>query len=133
MIPGTDQRVQGLTESSIAAVVVAVAERAACGGEGEGAFVGWGVEAGQLVEPGTGQGAVEEAVKPVWTVGLGRSANGLSVAAGSAPAATAAVEAGEAAETAVDTIVQGSKRQSLAPHRPLAASGEAETRACPVG
>lgn len=132
-IPGTDQRVHRSTESSIAAVVVAVGERAACGEVGEWAFVGWGVEAGQVVEPGPGQGAGEEAAKPGRIAGPGRSANALSEAAGSAPAATAAVGAGEAAETAADITVQGSKRQSLALHRLLAASVEAEMRACPVG
>lgn len=65
VIPGTDQLVQDLAGSSVAAVVAAVAaaECAACGGPGVEASVGAGPDVMGLAEPGAEQGAVEEAVR----------------------------------------------------------------------
>lgn len=65
MIPGSDQLVQDFAGSSVAAVVAAVAaEHAACGGPGVEASVGAGPDVMGLAEPGTEQGAGEEAAWP---------------------------------------------------------------------
>lgn len=63
MTPGTEQRVQDPVGSSFVAVVVAaaVAECVAYGGHGVGASVGEWSDVMGLTEPGTEQGAGQEA------------------------------------------------------------------------
>lgn len=118
-----------MAESSLAAFVVVAAGRAAYGGLGEEEYAAWGLDVLQfVVEPGSGQGAGEEAVRPGMTVAIGQSAN-VSAAAGAGLGVTAMVVA---AETAEDITVLGSKRPR-APHRPPTAFVEAGTKACPAG
>lgn len=118
MIPGFDQLVQDPAGSSVAAVVAAVAaaERAACGGPGEGESVGAGLDVVGLPEPGIELRAAEEAV---WSETTAEIAPGqiageksvLAVAAADepAPGATAWTAGADGfAGTAAGIIVLGS-------------------------
>ncbi len=125
VIPGTDQLLQHPAGSSFAAVasaVVAAAEHAAaCGGPGAEASVGAGPDVTGLAEPGSEQGAGEEAAWSEKKVEIvpGQTAVETSVlvvvvvvavaAAADEPAPGAwTAGADEFAETAVGIIVLGS-------------------------
>lgn len=120
MILGTDQQVQDPAGSSVAAVVavVAAAECAACGGPGVEESVGAEPDVMGLAEPGTEQGAGEEAAWSERTVEIvpGQTAGERSVlvvvvaaADEPAPGATALTAGADGlAGTAADIIVLGS-------------------------
>ena len=116
MIPATEQRVQDPAGSSVAA---AAAECAACGGPGVEASVGAGADVMGQEEPGTEQGAGEEAASPEMRVEIvpGPTAGEKSVpvvaaaaADEPAPGATAWTAGGDGVVgTAAGITVLGSK------------------------
>ncbi len=121
VILGTDQLVRDPAGSSVAAVVavVAAAEYAACVGPGVEESVGAGPDVMGLAEPGTEQGAGEEAAWSEWTAEIvpGQTAEERSVlvvaaaaaADEPAPGATAWTAGADGlAGTAADITVLGS-------------------------